>query len=78
MWTGAHRARHEARLKEMVTRSAVGGIARWLERADPPRSLRRTPLLVREQGVLVEVLTEMREHLPFAVLGFDTATTACS
>jgi hypothetical protein len=30
------------------------------------------PLLVREQGLLVEVLTEMREHLPFAVLGFDT------
>ena len=30
------------------------------------------PLLVREQGLLVEVLTEMREHLPFAVLGLDT------
>jgi hypothetical protein len=30
------------------------------------------PLLVREQGLLVEVLTEMREHLPFAILGFDT------
>jgi len=30
------------------------------------------PLLVREQGLRVEVLTEMREHLPFAVLGFDT------
>jgi hypothetical protein len=30
------------------------------------------PLLIREQGLLVEVLTEMREHLPFAVLGFDT------
>jgi hypothetical protein len=30
------------------------------------------PLLVREQGLLVEVLTEIREHLPFAVLGFDT------
>src|SRR5580704_14824105 len=30
------------------------------------------PLLVREQGLLVEVLTEMREHLPFALLGFDT------
>jgi hypothetical protein len=30
------------------------------------------PLLVREQRLLVEVLTEMREHLPFAVLGFDT------
>ena len=30
------------------------------------------PLLVRGQGLLVEVLTEVREHLPFAVLGFDT------
>jgi hypothetical protein len=30
------------------------------------------PLLVREQGLLVEVLTAIREHLPFAVLGFDT------
>jgi hypothetical protein len=30
------------------------------------------PLLVREQHLLVEVLTEIREHLPFAVLGFDT------
>jgi len=30
------------------------------------------PLLVREQGLLVEVLTEIRAHLPFALLGFDT------
>jgi hypothetical protein len=30
------------------------------------------PLLVREQSLLVEVLTEIREHLPFALLGFDT------
>ena len=30
------------------------------------------PLLVREQGLLVEVLTEIRGHLPFALLGFDT------
>jgi putative transposase len=44
MWTEAHRARHEARLKEMVTMAATGEIARWLERADPPRSGRRTPL----------------------------------
>jgi putative transposase len=44
MWTKAHRARHEARLKEMVRVSAVGEMARWLERADPPRSPRRTPL----------------------------------
>jgi putative transposase len=44
MWTEAHRARHAARLKEMVTMGATGEIARWLERADPPRSGRRTPL----------------------------------
>jgi putative transposase len=43
MWTEAHRARHAARLKEMVAAGAVGEIARWLERCDPPRSGRRTP-----------------------------------
>ncbi len=45
MWTRAHRARHDARLKGVVSTHAVGEIARWLERADPPRSKRRTPLL---------------------------------
>jgi putative transposase len=44
MWTEAHRARHDARLKGMVSAGAVGELARWLERADPPRSDRRTPL----------------------------------
>src|SRR3954470_22796212 len=44
MWTKAHRARHDARLKQMVSAGAVGEIARWLERADPPRSEQRTPL----------------------------------
>lgn len=57
MWTKAHRARHEARLKEIVAVSAVGEIARWaacakpklrfgegrLEHADPPRSDRKPP-----------------------------------
>src|SRR3954453_15153420 len=43
MWTEAHRARHDARLKEVVSLNAVGQIARWLERADPPRSGRATP-----------------------------------
>ena len=28
------------------------------------------PLLVREQGLLTEVLTELRKLLPFALLGF--------
>jgi putative transposase len=45
MWTKAHRVRHEAGLKEMVSRCAVGEMARWLERADPPRSGRATPTL---------------------------------
>src|SRR5215210_5033108 len=43
MWTEAHRGRHDARLKEVVSLHAVGQIARWLERADPPRSGRATP-----------------------------------
>ena len=30
------------------------------------------PLLVREQRLLTEVLTEVRKLLPFALLGFDT------
>jgi len=30
------------------------------------------PLLVREQGLLTEVLTELRKLLPFDLLGFDT------
>ena len=45
MWTKAHRVRHEAGLKEMVSGCAVGEMARWLERADPPRSARATPTL---------------------------------
>ena len=43
MWTKAHRARHDARLKEVVWMHAVGQVARWLERADPPGSARATP-----------------------------------
>jgi hypothetical protein len=30
------------------------------------------PLLVREQKLLIEVLSEMRARIPFALLGFDT------
>src|SRR5919202_7154713 len=44
MWTKQHRARHEPRLKQIVMSAAVAEIARWLERCDPPRSARRTPL----------------------------------
>src|SRR4051794_41489784 len=43
MWTEAHRARHDAHLKEIVSLNAVAQVARWLERADPPRSRRATP-----------------------------------
>src|SRR4029453_6133350 len=43
MWTEGHRARHDARLKEIVSLHAVAEVARWLERADPPRSGRATP-----------------------------------
>ena len=43
MWTEAHRARHDARLKEIVSLHAIGQVARWLERVDPPRSGRATP-----------------------------------
>src|ERR687884_1459855 len=43
MWTEAHRARHDARLKEIVSLHAVAEVARWLERAAPPRSGRATP-----------------------------------
>ena len=43
MWTEGHRARHEPRLKAVVTAHAVEEVAAWLERADPPRSGRATP-----------------------------------
>jgi transposase len=56
MWTEAHRARHEAGLKEMVTMKAAGEVARWLERADPPRSERRTPM----QQVVAALLWHLR------------------
>jgi transposase len=44
VWTGAHRARHEPRLKELVSACAVGQVAGWLRLADPPRSGRATPI----------------------------------
>lgn len=46
MWTKAHRARHDARLKSIVLFDTTGQIARWLERADPPRSGRAMPYVV--------------------------------
>jgi putative transposase len=44
MWTKAHRARHEPRLKAVAAAYAVEEIAAWLGRADPPRSGRATPV----------------------------------
>src|SRR3954454_6046380 len=44
MWTEVHRARHEPGLKELVAACAVEEIAAWLERGDPPRSGRATPV----------------------------------
>ena len=43
MWTERHRARHAACLKQVVSWHAVREVARWLERADPPRSDAATP-----------------------------------
>ncbi len=43
MWTEAQRARHEPRLKELVSGRSADEIAGWLGRADPPRSGRATP-----------------------------------
>lgn len=43
MWTEAHRARHEAGLKSIVTMLAVGQVAAWLKQADPPQSARAVP-----------------------------------
>src|SRR5215211_7783605 len=51
MWTKAHRARHDARLKAVVSLHAVGEVARWLERADPPRSARATPYAAVVRGL---------------------------
>jgi putative transposase len=38
IWTDAHRARHEASVKEMVTQESIEEMAWWLERAAPPAS----------------------------------------
>ena len=51
MWTEAHRARHEAGLKHLLSLQAVGQIAAWLKRADPPRSGRATPSVAVVAGI---------------------------
>src|SRR5919199_6889663 len=51
MWTQAHRARHDARLKEIVSLNAVAQVVRWLERVDPPRSGRATPYMALVRAI---------------------------
>ena len=51
MWTEAHRARHEAGLKHLLSLQAVGQLAAWLKRADPPRSGRATPSVAVVAGI---------------------------
>ena len=48
MWIKAYRARHEVRLKSMVSFGVVGQVAQWPERADlpPQRTERATPYAV--------------------------------
>lgn len=55
MWTEAHRARHDARLKEVVSLHAVGQVAGWLERADPPRGARATPYVAVVRAIALHL-----------------------
>src|SRR5215203_2343967 len=56
LWTEVHRARHEPRLKELVSGRAADEIAGWLGRADPPRSGRATPI----RGVVGAITWHLR------------------
>ena len=51
MWTEEHRARHDPRLKQIISIKAVAQIARWLKRADPPRSGRATPYVALVRAI---------------------------
>ena len=44
MWTDQHRARHEARWKDMVMHGGLNEVACFLERADPPGSPNAQPV----------------------------------
>src|SRR3954449_11418326 len=70
MWTEAHRARHEPGLKELVAACAVDEIAAWLERADPPRSGRATPV----RRVVGAVAWHLRVGGPWRALAAARAT----
>jgi transposase len=74
MWTKAHRARHDARLKEVVSLHAVGEVARWLERADPPRSARATPYAAVVRGLAWHLrVGGAWRALPFGLVHWRTA-----
>src|SRR3954454_193759 len=69
MWTKEHRARHEPRLKDMVSQWAEKKVARWLERADPPRSEAATPTLAVVRAIAWHLRVggpwrALRSHLP--------------
>ena len=51
MWTEEHRARHDPRLKQIISIKAVAQIARWLKHADPPRSERATPYVALVRAI---------------------------
>src|SRR4051812_13814976 len=63
MWTEAHRARHDARLKEIVPLNAVAQVARWLERVDPPRSGRAVDSSGRRNTAYVSCSEELVQSL---------------
>src|SRR4030095_10613256 len=74
MGTRAQRARHDARLKEVVSLHAVGEVARWLERMDPPRSARATPYAAVVRGLAWDPrVGGARRGLPFGLIHWRTA-----
>src|SRR3954451_13666633 len=72
MWTKEHRARHEPRLKDMVSQWAEKTVVRWLERADPPRSEAATPTL----AVVRALAWHLRVGRPLAGLAVAPAAVA--
>ena len=72
MWTKAHRARHEASLNETASTCAVEEMARWLERADPPRSERATSVLPVVSAIAWHLRVGGRRALPAEVPAWRT------
>ena len=72
-WQGPPPGFFEADLVAHSGPSARGSVIQTLVLTDIATGWTEcAPLLVREQGLLIEVLREIRAHLPFDVLGFDT------